>query len=58
MQMLLATLLATNKCVDGQMLIKIYLFRGGFFVRNDVKNEKVEMVTKNLAVSVLKWIWY
>ena len=37
MQMLLATLLATNKCVDGQMLIKIYLFEGRFFVRNEVK---------------------
>lgn len=35
--MLLATLLATNKCVGGQMLIKIYLFEGGFFVRNEVK---------------------
>ena len=35
--MLLATLLATNKCVDGQMLIKIYLFEGRFFVRNEVK---------------------
>ena len=35
--MLLATLLATNKCVGGQMLIKIYLFEGRFFVRNEVK---------------------
>ena len=34
--MLLATLLATNKCVGGQMLIKIYLFGGRFFVRNEV----------------------
>ena len=33
--MLLATLLATNKCVGGQMLIKIYLFGGRFFVRNE-----------------------
>ena len=35
-QMLLATLLATNKCVGGQMLVKIYLFGGRFFVRNEV----------------------
>ncbi len=34
--MLLATLLATNKCVGGQMLVKIYLFGGRFFVRNEV----------------------
>jgi hypothetical protein len=34
--MLLATLLATNKCVGGQMYKKIYLFKGRFFVRNEV----------------------
>ena len=34
--MLLATLLATNKCVGGQMYKKIYLFEGRFFVRNEV----------------------
>ena len=35
--MLHAPILAKNKCVDGQMLIKIYLFEGRFFVRNEVK---------------------
>lgn len=35
-QMLLGALPPTNKCVGGQMLIKIYLFGGRFFVRNEV----------------------
>ena len=35
--MLLATLLATNKYVGGQMLIKLYLLKGRVFTRNEIK---------------------
>ena len=35
--MLLGALPPTNKCVGGQMLIKIYLFEGRFFIGNEVK---------------------
>ena len=41
-QMLAATLFAGYKCIGGQMLIKIYLFGGGFFVGNEM--------------NVIKWI--
>ena len=40
--MLLGALPPTNKCVGGQMLIKIYLFEGGFFVRMCEVKMKVE----------------
>lgn len=36
-QMLAATLFAGYKCIGVQMLIKIYLFGGRFFVRNEVR---------------------
>ena len=35
--MLLGALPPTNKCVGGQMLIKIYLFEGRFFIGNEAK---------------------
>ena len=41
-QMLLGALPPTNKCVGGQMLTKIYLFGGRFFVEGKEVDMKVE----------------
>ena len=56
--MLLGALPPTNKCVGGQMLIKIYLFGGRFFVRNEVKmkveNGKFYFI-KDEFFDIFKW---